>query len=129
MLDQVTAQFVEQGLLNDELYAQVSVNSLRQRGLSRKQILNRLRIKGLEQDIVIRILNQYDEDIEEPEILAAAKFCKRKKIGPYSSISFADMKDKNKQLGKLARAGFDFDTAQKTLNLSEQEAEDILATG
>ncbi len=118
-------QFVRMGLLNDDAYLSGMINSLRRRGLSTQAILSKLGQKGMEQARILEVLRAYDGDtgITNPDLAAAVLLTRRKRLGAFRKQDA----DRNKELAALARAGFGFDIAQKALNLSLEDAEEILA--
>jgi regulatory protein len=124
LLEKTLQKFMQQGLLNDDLYLQGMVNSLRARGLSRVVIINKLQQKGLKADAIENALKLYNDQKEEidADFTAAIRFAKRKRLGPFRKIIEAN---KNKELGALARAGFSFDIAQKIINLTLEEAKEV----
>ncbi len=124
-LETTIATFTRMGLLDDAAYVQGMVNSLRRRGLSRQGILSKLQQKGLGHEAVLQALQTCDEDRGDvpADLAAALLLMRRKKLGPFRKAEA----DRNKELASLARAGFDFDTAQKALNLSLEDAENLLA--
>ena len=124
-LDEVTQIFIEDGFLNDKAYAQGMVTSLRRRGLSARAIMMRLKVKGLEADLVQEALKRFDEsatyeaglDEKEADYLAALSFAKRKRYGPYASdpLDWSDQKAVRRVLSAFARAGFSYDLAKRVL--------------
>lgn len=126
LLETSIAQFERMGLLNDEAYLSGMINSLRRRGLSTQAILSKLGQKGLTQDAIKAALGHHDAatGTENPDLTAAILLARRKKIGPYRR---GETGDRNKELAALARAGFGFDIAQKTLDMTTEESEEILA--
>jgi regulatory protein len=129
MLETTIATFERQGLLNDEAYLQGMVNSLRRRGLSAQAIQYKLQQKGLKSEAIKTTLQAHSGDLSDAEadILAAAQFIRRKKLGCYGApLARGDDKARNRQIGALARAGFGFDITQKILAMSEDDAEELL---
>ncbi len=124
MVEDTIGTFERAGLLNDESYAQGVVASLRRAGKSKKEILMKMRARGLAPDLALEKLELHDlQNPENGDTVAALKLLRRKKTGPF------DMGKKHppeKTLASLARAGFSYDTAQHVLNLKRKEAEEIL---
>lgn len=114
LLDKVTAQFIDLGYLNDELYLRGMINSLRSRGLSARAIQMKLAQKGLAADDIKDTLSTHDEEHESNDLTAAQRLCRRKRIGPYSAAT-PDAPQRQKWLASLARAGFSYDIAVKAL--------------
>ena len=126
LLDGAVGTFTRMGLLNDEAYLQGMVNSLRRRGLSRQAILFKLQQKGLTGTDVAAALAAQDEENTEvsADMAAGLRLARRKRLGPFRKVEA----DRNKELAAMARAGFDFETAQKILSLSPEESEEILSS-
>ena len=119
MVDELIKRYVEVGLVDDISYALARVNSFRRKGLGRQAIISKLRIKGLSIEQIETAMAEVDEEHEEPELVAALAYIKRKKLGPYRTKPFSDdpTKDKQKELASLARAGFSYEICQKALNV------------
>lgn len=107
--DTVIPYFEKLGFLNDELFGQGLFNSLKRRGLSRNEIYRRMTLKGLSRDHVQRLVNNGDDGVNDKE--AVLTFAKKKKIGKFRLEAISDPKEKQRDLGKLARAGFSYDVA------------------
>ena len=110
MQDVVIPHFQELGFLNDVLYARGLFDSLKRRGLSRTMIQSRMRQKGVETEEISRLLNDEEEGASDKD--SVIRFAQKKKIGQYRLTPYDDPKDKQKDLAKLARAGFSYDIAQ-----------------
>lgn len=117
LLDQLVARYQQSGLLNDMVYAEGRVQSLRRQGLSRQSIRQKLTAKGLASAEIEAALQQVDRsgDTAEDELAAARTLARRKKIGPWRRRTLADPKDAQKELAALARAGFSYDIARQAL--------------
>lgn len=127
LLDKLILKFQELGLLNDEAYLKGMITSLRRRGLSKRQIEAKLNQKGMSGDMVQQALQKHDAEEYETDnsgdIYAALIFARRKKIGPF------DTNQKHlpeKALATMARAGYSYDIAKKTLEISQEELEEKL---
>ncbi len=121
MVDELADKFERLDLLNDEVYARAVITSLRRRGFSRTIIMNKMRMKGIEAERALEELKKIDEqndNDEDPELQAALRLARKKRIGPYFMGEEEDMK---KSLGKLARAGFSYDIARKVLEYEREE--------
>lgn len=106
--------FTELGFLNDDLYSKALYNSLKNKGLSAKSIQSKMMNKGVESRVIQDLLHDDDDGLNENE--SVITFARKKKIGRFSPVSYADDPDrKRKDLGKLARAGFSYDVAISVL--------------
>ena len=122
-LNKVIERFLELGLLDDRAYLTGMVNSYRRRGLSTRQIQSKLMQKGYKADQIDTAIKNYDEENESDEFLTALIWSRRKKLGPFDTMN---KKDQEKTLATLARNGFSYDIASKILELTFEEAEEIL---
>ena len=126
LLDPLIARYQQSGLLDDTVYAQGRVASLRRQGLSRQAITQKLAQKGLSAAEVTAALRQVDataadiagDDIDDAaarELAAARTLAKRKRLGRWRRNPPAERKDANKEMAALARAGFSYDIARRAL--------------
>lgn len=123
LLDKTVETFVRQGYLNDDLYLQGMVTSLRRRGLSTRAIQAKLQQKGLDSDKITQAVRTIDGDVNtaDAELSAAVQYMRRKRLGCFAAAP------QEKHLASLARGGFGFDIANKALKLTEDEALGILS--
>lgn len=132
LVHQLADKFEKNGLLNDGLYTESLVNSLRRKGLSTNGIVTKMLIKGIERDKTLEALERLDtenhEHPHEAEKMAAITFARKRKIGPFYRGD-KDDEDFNKSLAKLARAGFSYDVSSFALKLTPEEAEDAIYNG
>lgn len=116
MVEQLADKFVNLGLLNDTLYAEGQVNSMRRKGMSRRAIINKMRMKGIDFEQVEEALKQIDNENTEYE--SALKLARKKKIGPFFIGEEQNIK---KSLGILARAGFSYEIASKIVKATLED--------
>ena len=107
-------------LLNDELYSDSKSRSLLRRGYSLNKINQSLRIKGIDQKFIRLSLDKIKNKEIEPDFVSALKLCKRRRIGAIRPNSNRELFYK-KDMGILARAGFDYDLSKRVLNLEVEE--------
>lgn len=122
LVDDLIKKFEQSGLLDDDIYIASMVSSYRRKGLSQRMITQKLIIKGIDGSLAQSYLSHYDEkehdDTYHAELKAAAVFCRKKKLGAYSG---RNSPEQEKQVARLARAGFGFDIVKKVLNMNEEE--------
>lgn len=127
LLRDLIEKFQRAGLLNDELYSEGMVTSLRRRGQSRQAIRQKLAAKGLESDLIDEKLEAHDGAIYETpadaEFSAAVKMARRKKLGPFAKDN---RKTPENAMAAMGRAGFSYDVIKKVLGLGRDEAEEYL---
>src|SRR5690606_4688484 len=81
LIDPIIERYVASGLLNDTLYAQSQVATLRRRGGSKRAISAKLAAKGLKGDVLASII----EEDETDELQAARNYVRRRRLGAYRS--------------------------------------------
>lgn len=138
LVDALVQKFERAGLLNDDLYLSSMISSLRRKGLSKRMIGQKLGAKGVAQSDIDDYLSRYDEERGntdapiDPELKAAAILCRRKKIGAFATAPSRDATEdaqKNsieKNMARLGRAGFGFETSRKILSMTQEEIENII---
>ena len=122
-IDDVIERCLSSGLLDDKRVAAGRASALRDRGMSRRMILQRLRLKGVDETVAADALCRVDEDCVanhaakasaaddaaadgDAELTAARQYVSRRRL---------HNKDRNKALASLARNGFSFDVAKRAL--------------
>lgn len=105
--------FCDLGFINDELYAKALFNSLKNKGLSSYVIKNKMKIKGVDRDMVHTLCSDDESGVKDKD--AVHIFARKKKIGKYNPSPKLDENEKRKDLGKLARAGFSYELAISVL--------------
>ena len=116
LVEDIIGKLRKLNYLNDAAFAEMKAGSLRRSGSSRRKIMGKLAEAGIASDLAAQALAAADNETpdEDPELLAARTYARRRRLGPYRrERSFeSDRKD----LAALARAGFSFDTAKKILD-------------
>lgn len=115
-LDDLMNDFVRLGYVNDERYAEIKIRGYLSAGKSPRYILNKLKEKGIDEDLADKLLNEQEYDAFE----SALKLAKKKKIGPYSIDEKLRKERRNKDMGILIRAGFDYDVVIKVLEYEDE---------
>ncbi len=116
-LDDLVKDFVRLGYVNDERFAEIRIRGYLAQGKSPRYILNKLKEKGIDEDLANKLLNEQEYDDFE----SALKLAKKKKIGPYCMDKNLRKERRNKDMGVLIRAGFDYDVVLKVLEFDEEE--------
>jgi regulatory protein len=109
-VDEVVARSIRSGLVDDTLYAQARVATLRRRGGSRRAIQARHSAKGVARETIAAALAGEPED----EIAAAHALARRRRLGPYRLGERGAYREKD--LASLARGGFPFDVARRVID-------------
>lgn len=122
----------EYGFLDDQKYANALASSLKRRGLAKSAARQKLRQKKLSTPHINEALTQSymqnDEMKVDPNLFAAARAAKKKRLGPWGPKNI-DYPTLQKQLAKLARRGFSYGIAKQVLQADLEEAEQWLLDG
>ena len=106
--------------INDKFYSTSKAKSLIQRGSSINKIRNYLYSKGVKDKYIKITLDEIKSNNEDQDFFSAIKICKKKRIGPARDENNRPLFMK-KDLGILARSGFDFDTSRRVLDIDKDE--------
>ena len=113
----LVARYRESGLIDDRRYARLRSERLRERGASRRLIAAKLRAQGVASEIIDDVLGTAPS---ESELDAARAYVRRKRLGRFRPLE-RQQEERRKDLGRLARQGFDFDTAVRALGLGSED--------
>ena len=106
--------------INDKFYSNSKAKSLIQRGNSINKIRSYLFSKGIKDKYIKSTLAEIIANNEDQDFFSAIKVCKKKRIGPARDENNRPLFYK-KDIGILARSGFDFDTSKKVMDLDKNE--------
>ena len=106
--------------INDKFYSSSKAKSLIQRGSSINKIRNYLLSKGINDKYVTKTLDEIKANNEDQDFFSAIKVCKKKRIGPARDENNRPLFYK-KDMGILARSGFNFDTSKRVMSLEKNE--------
>ena len=119
----------ELGYINDEEFTKNKVEKYNNAGTSKKAIILKLQNYDIDKIIVKKVIGNFFDSKTNTEFKAALIFARKKSLGPFNKRNLNDNFQKvlNKWLGSFARAGFNYEVAQKVLNIkSSFEAENFL---
>lgn len=122
LIAELTHEFRELGLLDDAGFAASRVASARRKGTSRLKIALGLRAKGVDGDLAKAAIEEDGTD----ETVAALRFCRRRRIGPWRRGERPDRDGLNREMATLVRQGFAGQLARAVVLLSPEEAEEKL---
>jgi regulatory protein len=110
------------GIINDAVFAEMKVGSLRRQGKSRRMIQQKLGVKGVSGAIVAAALDQNADGAEpqDVELKAALALAKKRRLGPFRQTP-ADDDRRRKDFATLARAGFSSAIARQALKAEPPE--------
>lgn len=117
----VVARLCEVGLIDDAAFVERRARGLALAGKSRRAIVTHLAQKGAGEALVASLVPRSDD-----ELGAALAFARKRRIGPFAREA-EDDRARQKALGAMARAGFDFRTCRRALTMDREDAEERLS--
>ena len=106
--------------INDKFYSNSKAKSLIHRGSSINKIRNYLLSKGITDKYVTKTLDEIKDKNEDQDFFSAIKLCKKKRIGPARDENNRPLFYK-KDIGILARSGFDFETSKRVMDIEKDD--------
>ena len=125
LIDLVTEDLEKTKFISDKFYSDSKAKSLIQRGNSINKIRNYLISKGIKDNYIKETINKIKDKNEDQDFFSAIKICKKKRIGPSRDQNNRSLFYK-KDMSILARAGFDFETSKKVLELEKEDYQRIV---
>ena len=121
-LDQISAKrFVEKNkLLDDAVYSDSKARMFLRRGYSLNKIAHSLKAKGVDQENIKVSIEKIKNEKTDPDLVSAMKLCKKRRIGPMRPGTNRELFYK-KDMGILARSGFNFSISKKILDMDYKE--------
>ena len=120
LIDIVTEDLEKSKFINDKFYSESKAKSLIQRGSSINKIRNYLINKGIGEKYIKNTIDLIKTNNEDQDFFSAIKICKKKRIGPNRDEANRGLFYK-KDIGVLARAGFDFEVSRRVMELEKEE--------
>jgi len=106
--------------INDKFYSTSKAKSLIQRGSSINKIRSYLFSKGVKDKYIKSTIDEIKTNNEDQDFFSAIKICKKKRIGPARDENNRPLFYK-KDIGILARSGFDFEISKRVMDLEKSE--------
>ena len=106
-------RYQKNGLVDDRRYGATMARGLVERGVSRQAIRTKLYARGITASVIDEVVNELSTN-DPSEVSAARALAKKRSLGSYRPES-ERRENYRRDLGILARAGFDFDTAKRAL--------------
>ena len=106
--------------INDKFYSDTKAKSLIQRGSSINKIRNYLINKGIGEKYIKNTIDKIVENNNDQDFFSAIKICKKKRIGPSREENNRPLFYK-KDMGILARQGFNFEVSRRVMELKKEE--------
>ena len=120
LIDVVLEDLEKSKFLNDKFYSNSKAKSLIQRGSSINKIRYYLLNKGIKDKYVNEAIKNIKDNNEDQDFFSAIKICKKKRIGPSRQEDNRPLFYK-KDMGVLARSGFDFEVSRRVMDLDKDE--------
>ena len=120
LIDIVLSDLEKNRFINDKFYSESKAKSMIQRGNSISKIRNYLIGKGIQDKYIKDTVNKIKDENSDQDFFSAIKICKKKRIGPARDENNRPLFMK-KDLGILARSGFDFETSKRVLDIEKDE--------
>ena len=120
LIDIVTQDLEKSKFINDKFYSESKAKSLIQRGSSINKIRNYLISKGVGEKYIKNTINLIRTKNEDQDFFSAIKICKKKRIGP-SRYEANRALFYRKDIGVLARAGFDFEVSKRVMEIEKDD--------
>ncbi len=120
LIEIVTEDLEKTQFINDKFYSESKAKSLIQKGSSINKIRNYLISKGVGQKYIKDTLEKINEKNEDQDFFSAIKICKKKRIGPSRDENNRSLFYK-KDMGILARSGFNFEVSKRVLDIDKED--------
>jgi len=123
LVGETLERYQQNGLLDDRRYGTAMARNLVERGVSRQAIRAKLCVRGIPAGVIDEVVKELSSS-NRSEVDAARALVKKRKLGNYRAE--AERKEHyRKDLGILARAGFDFDTAKRALAVEGADGDEF----
>ena len=106
-IEEIIIKLEKNNLLNDKTYSESKIRNFIQQGKSRLYIKGYLIQKGILNNIILEIFEDYDLSNPNWEIESAKIFVRKKRL--------LEKNDKEKNFSKMSRAGFNYEISKKIL--------------
>lgn len=121
IVDETLTRYQASGLVDDRRYGAAMARTLAARGTSRQAIRNKLLGRGMQGDVIDAVVAGLGDEVGT-DLEAARALVKKRRMGNYRPPN-ERKENYRRDLGALARAGFDFDTAKAALSLEGLDEE------
>ena len=125
IIDNIISNLEKNRIINDELYSDSKAKMFLKRGYSLNKINQTLRNKGIDLKHIKKTIDKIKDNEIEPDFVSALKLCKRRRIGPLRPSANRELFYK-KDMGVLARGGFDFELSKRVLSLDFNEFKKLI---
>jgi regulatory protein len=125
-IDEIISRFQRDRLIDDDAWARSKANSLFGKGKPPHVIRRELGAKGIDQALAARVVEALVDRCEvDPTILAAARYARRRRLGPYRpDQQRAERRDRD--LAAMGRAGFGWAIATQIIDAPDVQSLEAL---
>ncbi len=116
-IEEIVTDFQRLGYVDDSRFAALKVRDYMKAGKSVRYIKGKLREKGIGEELIADVLEDFQYDDYETALILA----KKKHIGPFRKDVEERFKYRTKDVGTLSRAGFSYDVVQRVLGYNPDE--------
>lgn len=109
LIEEIILKLENNDIINDLNYSLSKMRNFIFQGKSKAYIKSYLFQKGVEKDIILETLENFNINNPEWEIESAKTFARKKNL-------LKDSEDREKKLSKMARAGFNYQISKKILD-------------
>ena len=120
LIDIVLSDLEKNKFINDQFYSESKAKSMIQKGNSINKIRSYLISKGIDDKFIKDTVNKINDENSDQDFFSAIKICKKKRIGPSRQEDNRPLFYK-KDIGVLARSGFDFEVSRRVMDLDKDE--------
>tara|TARA_B100000029_G_scaffold396403_1_gene394445 strand:+ start:653 stop:1213 length:561 start_codon:yes stop_codon:yes gene_type:complete len=120
LIDIIISDLENKKFLSDKFYSESKAKSFLRKGYSLNKIRYTLMKKGIEQKYIKSSISKIKNEEIDPDFFSALKLCKKRRIGAIRDEANRSLFYK-KDMGILARSGFNFEMSKKILDLSKEE--------
>mgnify|MGYP002680046683 FL=1 len=110
-IEEILEDFQRIGYVDDARFSELKIKDYLAAGKSPRYIQGKLREKGIDENLIERLISEQEFDPYD----AALRLARKKHIGPFSASEEIRKERRSKDLAILVRAGFDYDVAVKVL--------------
>lgn len=118
-IEALVTEMAESRFVDDRAYAEMKAGGLTRRGYGPRRVRQALQAAGVEAADAADAL----DGLEAEKAIAALAFARRRRLGPFSNHG-ADPDHQRKALAAMLRAGHEYLTARRILDLSPELVQD-----
>lgn len=125
-IEEVIADCVSWGYLDDEKYALAYARSQARKGKGARAIQSQLNARGVDRELITNAIKSLGEDAD---FLSACRYVRKRSFGPFRKKELAGdaLRDKQrKELAALARSGFSYGVAKRALSSSRDQIDELV---